>query len=369
MTAALNLTALTEPVTAEQVRRFRQEVETAKRHEQPSIGMVVMLAVYALLTFTLSAWIAVGIITKFIEGSTDWLSLIGGPLLVALFAAFAVFLLLAARHELVGKNKLKRWLRLERFAAANQLSYARNEVHPGFPGSLFHAGQDQSITEHLYRPITHSPDIGNYVYMTGSGRGRAAHLWGYAAIRLPRRLPHIVLDATANNGLRSTLPTRFTRDQKLGLEGDFNNHFTLYCPAEYERDALYILTPDLMALLVDGTGGAFDVEVIDDWMFLYSTHKLDLADPDTLTRLHTIIDTIGERMRNSTALYADPRTTPEPSRLVDVRGNPLQTRMSHNEVTVEGRRLKPVAPVATYVTIALLAVVGVGSVALLLLFG
>ena len=56
----------------------------------------------------------------------------------------------------------------------------------------------------------------------------------------------------------SSAPTcrrRSTRTQVLSLEGDFDRYFTLYCPKEYERDALYVFTPDLMALL-DRRGGA-----------------------------------------------------------------------------------------------------------------
>lgn len=37
----------------------------------------------------------------------------------------------------------------------------------------------------------------------------------------------------------------------LSLEGDFDRYFTLYCPGDYERDALYVFTPDLLALLID----------------------------------------------------------------------------------------------------------------------
>ena len=78
----------------------------------------------------------------------------------------------------------------------------------------------------------------------------------------------MVLDARSNNGLfgGTNLPSQFSKDQILSLEGDFSEYFTLYCPREYERDALYVFTPDLMALLIDQTS-TFDVEIVDDWMF------------------------------------------------------------------------------------------------------
>jgi hypothetical protein len=98
-------------------------------------------------------------------------------------------------------------------------------------------------------------------------------------IQLDRALPHMVLDAVQNDrkilGQRvSNLPARFDLAQRLSREGDFDRYFTLYAPADYERDALYVFTPDLMALLIDeagsGEGGSMDVEIIDDRMYVYA---------------------------------------------------------------------------------------------------
>ena len=70
----------------------------------------------------------------------------------------------------------------------------------------------------------------------------------------------MVLDSRDNNGLvgGATLPATFRRDQVLSLEGDFNRYFTLYCPRQYERDALYVFTSDLISLLND-EADPFDV--------------------------------------------------------------------------------------------------------------
>lgn len=52
----------------------------------------------------------------------------------------------------------------------------------------------------------------------------------------------------------------FARDQVLSLEGDFDRYFTPYCPKQYERDALSVFTPDLMALCID-EAAPFDIEI------------------------------------------------------------------------------------------------------------
>ena len=127
---------------------------------------------------------------------------------------------------------------------------------------------------------------------------------------IPVALPHMVLDATANNGLfgTSTLPISFDRAQVLSLEGDFDRYFTLYCPRDYERDALYVFTPDLLALLIDESRH-FDVEIVDDWMFVYSATRFDMTDPGTLRRLFRIVDTVGAKTLRQTARYADGRAS------------------------------------------------------------
>lgn len=319
MTAKLTTTPLTEPISAADVRRFRHDATAAGQAERPSVLAVIMLIVYAVLALALSVGMGYGVIDTLAGPTerTDWTLAVVGSIMIVGFTWFGLFLLCTAKHELFNKNAWEQWLRLERFAAANSLRYEKLAARPAFPGTIFQHGYSRHIREHLFVPHTHSPDIGNYRYTTGSGRGKAVHEWGYVAVRLARRLPHIVLDATANNAVRSNLPTTFARDQRLSPEGDFDAHFTLYCPAKYERDALYILTPDLMGLLID-EANTFDVEIVDDWMFLYSSRSLDLANPAIVTRLYRIIDTLGVKLRDLSSRVTSPSgsccsSAPDPS--------------------------------------------------------
>ena len=109
------------------------------------------------------------------------------------------------------------------------------------------------------------------------------------AIKLDVPLPHIVLDARSNNGLfGSNLPATFDKDQRLSLEGDFDQHFSLYCPEGYERDALYLFTPDIMARFIDNAA-ALDVEIVDDWLFLYGKREFSGLDPATWAWLFSVV--------------------------------------------------------------------------------
>ena len=132
-------------------------------------------------------------------------------------------------------------------------------------------------------------EFANYQYTTGSGKNRTTHRWGYVAIKLDVPLPHIVLDARSNNGLfGSNLPATFDKDQRLSLEGDFDQHFALYCPEGYERDALYLFTPDIMARFIDNAA-ALDVEIVDDWLFLYGKREFSTLDPATWAWLFSVV--------------------------------------------------------------------------------
>ena len=165
----------------------------------------------------------------------------------------------------------ERWYRLNRFAEANGMQYIPNLPGPGLPGMIFGVGSARAASDLLRGEQPRFVEFGNYRYTTGSGKNRTTHTWGYVAIKLDVPLPNIVLDATGNNGLfgASNLAAAFDRDQRLSLEGDFDTYFSLYCPQGYERDALYLFTPDIMARFVDNAA-ALDVEIVDDWLFLYA---------------------------------------------------------------------------------------------------
>ena len=166
------------------------------------------------------------------------------------------------------------WVRMDRFARQNGMTFSPLDAQPSYPGAIFQLGDARQSVDHLVSSSGRFFDFGNYRYTTGSGKNRSTRTWGFLAFNLDRKLPHMVLDSKANNGFFGTnLPATFDKDQILSLEGDFDKYFTLYCPKQYERDALYVFTPDLMALLID-EAAPFDVEIVDDWMFVYSNVRV-----------------------------------------------------------------------------------------------
>lgn len=226
-------------------------------------------------------------------------------------------------------KRWSRWVRLDRFAHANGLVFSPLSPNPTYPGAIFQIGSDRKATEHFRTADGRFLDMGNYQYTTGSGKNRTTRTWGFLALQLDRRLPHMVLDATSNNGLfgGTNLPAFFDKSQVLSLEGDFDRYFTLYCPKQYERDALYVFTPDLMALLID-EAAPYDVEIVDDWMFVYSQVRLDLGQPATLERLFRIVETVGAKTLTQTDRYSDERVGDFTANVVAPQGSRLKRRFS-----------------------------------------
>lgn len=103
--------------------------------------------------------------------------------------------------------------------------------------------------------------------------------WSYIAVALPAPLPHFVFESVGSGSRAGDLPARIPGSQHLSLEGDFDRSFALHVPAEYERDALFVVTPDVMAALVDGAAG-FHVEATGNLLVFFAEEPSDFSVPD-----------------------------------------------------------------------------------------
>ena len=195
------------------------------------------------------------------------------------------------------RSRRIRQYRLASFAAANGMTYEPSLSDPALPGMIFSLGSGRVSTDLVRGSSPRFVEFANYRYTTGSGKDRQTHPWGYIAIHLDVPLPNIVLDAIGNNGLfGSNLPARYAKHQRLSLEGDFDRYFALYCPEGYERDALYLFTPDIMARFMD-SAAAFDVEIVDDWLFLYAQRQqVSTLDPATWARMFATVGAVIDKL-------------------------------------------------------------------------
>ena len=209
-------------------------------------------------------------------------------------------------------------------AAARGWTHAAAAPPPPVSGAVFGAISGAEVTDLIVAPaVGASPafEFGNLSGRLGGTRTEKygtiqvtmnldsliAVDYGFLSIRLPRAMPHFVVDAAPNDDpLRSSLPIRIDGSQRVSLEGDADIHFSLYAPRGYERDALYLFTPDVMALLIDETGD-YDVELADDRITVFSPNPWDLGDPATWARIESLVQVLGGKAARQASRYRDER--------------------------------------------------------------
>lgn len=307
----LDYTQLHEPVTKADISEFksRHEPRSAKLAKLMQVVLYVLIAGISMMIFF------VGVLLISHNGFTFSFLPLGMWLLIFAGVVYGAQLILNARYQ--------KLVRLERFANVNGLEFKYDTIAAYYSGMIFDEGHSREVNEVLKFP-SHT-EIGNYTYVTGSGKNRSVHRWAYMKVKLPRRLPHMVLDAKKNNifGRFSNLTDTFDRSQTLSLEGDFNDHFTLYAPKQYERDALYVFTPDVMARLID-SGSGFDMEVIDDELYIYRATPFNLSSETELRTLLGIVSTISSELKDQTGYYADERVGDRTQNIIAAPGARLK---------------------------------------------
>lgn len=144
--------------------------------------------------------------------------------------------------------------------------------------------------------------------VVGDREGATVHRIRAVRIPLAAEAPRIALRSRRGGGALSLLPRRPRGRRELTLEGNFSDVFEVSVPAGYETDALYVLTPDLMAILLDASPD-LDLEIVDRTLHVYFP-AIDLSDPQEASRFLTVIAALHERFARRTTLYLDERAAP-----------------------------------------------------------
>lgn len=235
---------------------------------------------------------------------------------------------------------------LPAFAAANGFAFDPQRVTVAYPGGLFGVGTARYAFNRISARAGRFFDIGQYHFAIPASDSSGEREWGYVAIHLGRSMPHMVLEADVPEIPGFELPFELDRSQVLALEGDFNRSFTLYCPREYETDALYFFTPDLMALCVDLAGG-LHVEVVDEWMFFYAPQRFVGLSAEEYESLFALIELVGAKAVRQSSRYVDARVTDGRARHVVLSVAPQGRRLQGSG----NSGLKPAALIAAVVVL------------------
>lgn len=343
---------LTGPVRAKDVRQFartfvqRHPEAADKRARARRVVVGVGLAALAIGLLAMG----VGISQEIEEAAPDMVGhIIAMGLFVALMLTGAVVMVWWILHTNARRGTPERHYRLARFAADNAMAYL-----PG-PYLATHltpwASRGQMVITRVLRPrVRRQVEFANLELIYADRMGRHTQFGGYCAIRLATRLPHILLQA-AGAGRRSFAAAAMPAgSQRLSLEGDFDRRYTLYCPHEYERDALYLFTPDVMARVVDDVRD-YDIEIVDDWLFLVRKGEVVGFDPRAWYRLIDAANALGDKIAQWER-WRDNRPEASPP--------PAATGIVRADVAPAGRRLRMVAGGATWIWVGIGIAVVVG---------
>lgn len=186
---------------------------------------------------------------------------------------------------------------IEAFATANDMVYAPHDQSlvdysgglsnwkslPGWVTSA--AGGSTVIAAHILRGNMFGFRVEMFTHMWVYGddtlkeqRGERGYMGfertGIIKVKLPKNFPQIVLDSNKNDrGKWSSVSTIFDRNQIINLEGDFQEYFDFYVPKGLQINALTMLAPNFMQVVMD-SAVSFDIEFFGDEMILITKQAL-----------------------------------------------------------------------------------------------
>jgi len=234
-------------------------------------------------------------------------------LLVAALALFspnlflaAIFFIIVAVYSFFYKNA--QHIFMEQIAEKLKYGYSRIGNLDELTGNLFRIGHSQRMEDVISGKYQNLPiRIFNYYFSIGYGKYRRNYQHTVFEIKLDTLLPNIVLlrkqrflSFLNNVDIKPLIGSK----EKISLEGNFDNYFSLYVPEDFEIEALQIFTPDIMADFIDKFQ-ALNMEILGDKMYVYFgqtiTTKKELLSAydfiaDFSTKLTEVLRDVGEHL-------------------------------------------------------------------------
>jgi hypothetical protein len=155
------------------------------------------------------------------------------------------------------------------------------------------------ITHEIFGSLADYPvQMGVYYQVTGSTQSRGNDYsygilrYGIVRVQLNKLFPQLVLDSNVNDRgkILSSVSVTFKNNQRLKLEGDFDEYFDFYAPKDLYLEALTVLAPNFMQTLKDSSVD-FDVEFYGKEMVLISRSPLF-----TETTIRVVEKALGEQL-------------------------------------------------------------------------
>ena len=209
-----------------------------------------------------------------------------------------------------------------KFALDNHLTYTATKTSPPTDPIMFNIGHSRFVTNELDWP-NDDLTLADYEYTVGSGKNSRTYRLKYARVKLPRNVPHLLLNAKGNF---VNMGIGNYEVKKLKLEGDFDKYFDLCTPPDYQIDALEIFTPDVMAILLD-VGRRYDYELVGNYLYIYASKMFDSNNREKqIKEMLQIVDALAPKFDMQVQTYSDERAGNVASGLVAAQGEQLQKR-------------------------------------------
>lgn len=202
-----------------------------------------------------------------------------------------------------GRKTRESEVKIPQFAVTNQFDYVAQADSAAYNNHFMSLGVGSEIQHIVKGP---GFEIGEYIIQDASSK---FHHYGFIEITLENTVPHIILDSTLNEMSESSstdfngkIEIDMKKNQMVQLEGDFIDYFKTYVVEGYGRDALYILTPDLMSVLVD-TAADYDIEFIDNKLYFASRDVFRTK--DQFQKAFTVIEKVSNKVNKRSKRYVD----------------------------------------------------------------
>jgi len=155
-------------------------------------------------------------------------------------------------------------------------------------GRLFSFKNDYQINDVLSCEYNGTElKLGDYSFVTGSGKSRTEHYYIVGVLSAEWNLPHILCMPKGWAGIAQELSWQPSGTRVLPIETGFDEKFTVYVPQDQEIETLQILEPNVIAELMDDFG-TYCFECIDSHVYVCAVGRMKES-RDAVTKLFTAL--------------------------------------------------------------------------------
>jgi len=224
--------------------------------------------------------ISLGVIVFTIAYSTgEVLTILCAPIMLLLGA-------LSVTNYILVQSKLQNRFYTALAASLGCTYLTKVTVPPG--GQLFSFNRNYQVTNVLSCTYNCAAlELGDYRFVTGSGKTRTEHYYIVGVLSAEWNLPHIMCVPKGWLGFMREVSWQPRGTKVLPIEVGFNEKFVVYVPQDQEIETLQILEPNVMAELMDDFG-SYGFECVGSKVYVFTEGSVKES-RDAVTKLFSLL--------------------------------------------------------------------------------